>query len=40
MTISLKQADRGYKGVNILEKQGNHKPKPNNTVTKTKKKRT
>jgi len=38
MTIKLKQADIG--GVNMLEKQGNHKSKPNNAFTKTKRKRT
>ena len=35
MTIRLKQAR-----VNILEKQGNYKSEPNNTVTKTKRMRT
>ena len=38
MTFRLKQAD--IERVNILEKQGNHKSKPNNIFTKTKKKRT
>ena len=39
MTIRLKQADTQER-VNILEKQGNHKSKPNITLTKTKKKGT
>ena len=37
MATSRKQADK--EGVNILEKQGNHKLKTNNRFTETKKKR-
>ena len=38
MAINLKQED--IENVNIFEKQRNHKSKPNNTFTNTKKNRT
>ena len=34
------KANRLWEGVNLLEKQGNHKSKPNTTFRNTKKKRT